>query len=541
MMARKKWFYLAAAVMGVLLIAAAAQAANQNPKGQVVIGALGDIETLNPLLSENATETDILNGIFENLLRVDDHGEFLPALATEVPTVQNGGISKDGKVYTFHLRKGVKWSDGQPFTSADVKFTWDLIMNDKVPVVSRSGYDKIVKMETPDPYTVKMYLKEVYAPFLLNWSGPGIVPKHILENVKPEEITKAGDFSRHPIGTGPFVLKEWKSGSYVMLEANKNYWGEGPYLEKVIWKVVPDSNTMLTQLKTGEIDIYEAQPSQVNEIKKISRVQIKLQDAAIYFHMTFNLKNPILADKRVRQALTYGLPRQQIVDVVLEGVGRLATAASITPTSWAFDKSLKAYPFDQKKAKALLAEAGWKDVDNDGILEKDGKKLSLEINTNSGNKTREQIEQIAQQYWKQIGVDLKIRNYEPATLFGEILENMKFDIITFAWVSPPDPDEYTLYHSKQIPSDANGHTGQNYASYVNPEVDKLLEAGQKTVDQAQRKKIYQRIQEIVHEDLPMMYVYYYVQPYAFPKNLENYRPSGTTVGTTWNIYEWKLK
>lgn len=527
----------------VLALPAVSLAANPHPSGRVVVGMLGDAETLNPLLSENQNEQDILNGIFDNLLKVDDHGNFLPDLATQVPTIQNGGISKDGLVYTFHLRKDVKWHDGEPFTAKDVIFTWKTIMNPKVPVVSRSGFDKIAQMTAPDPYTVIMRLKEPFAPFLLNWSGPGIVPEHILAKVPADQITKAGAFSHHPIGTGPFMFKEWKSGSYILLTANKNYFGKGPYLSEVVFKVVPDSNTLLTQLRTHEIDVLPgAQPNQYSELTKIQGIKILKKDSAIYAHITPNtIKDPILADKRVRQALEYALPRQEIVAKILNGIGRVASAASITPTSWAFNPNLKPYPFDLNKAKALLAEAGWK-PGPDGILQKDGRPLKLTISTNAGNKTREMIEQIAQQYWRQIGVDLQIQNYEPTTFFGDILDHMKFDLALFAWVSPPDPDETTLYASWQIPDPATGNTnGQNYAGYKNPEIDKILKEAVATPDMAVRKKLYWREQEILHEDLPLLYLYYYQDIHAYNANLLNYRPSGTTVGNCWNIALWQLK
>lgn len=528
------------ALVLVLAVSGLALAANKSPKGQITVGQLGDVETLNPLLSEENAGTMILNGLFSQLIRVDEKGNFVPDLATQVPTVQNGGISKDGLVYTFHLRKGVKFHDGQPLTAEDVKFTWETLMNDKVQVVSRDGFDKITKFEVLDPYTVRMTLSEPYAPFLSTWAQTSgdIVPKHILGKLKPEEITKGGDFSRHPIGSGPFKLKEWKEATYIVIEANKDYFGKGPYLEKVIFKVVPDTNTMLTQVKTGEVDVTQLQPKQYVQIKGDPRVDVRLDPAGTYLHMTFNLKNPIFQDKRVRQALSYALPRDLIVKSILNGIGQPA-AGSTSPMMWSYNKAIKPYPHDLKKANELLDEAGWK-MGPDGIRVKDGKPLSFEISTNSENQTRLQIEQVAQQEWKKIGADLKIKNYEATTLFGDVLEQLKFDIIMFAWVVPPDPDEFTLYHSSQIPT-PDHQVGQNYMNYKNPEMDKLLDEGRKTPDIKKRKAIYAKVQEIYAKDQPMLYVYYYVDVNVAPKNLENFRPAPFTNTMTWNINEWKLK
>ncbi|MCL4517323.1 MAG: peptide-binding protein [Firmicutes bacterium] len=529
------------ALVLVLAVSGLALAANKSPKGQITVGQLGDVETLNPLLSEENAGTMILNGLFSQLIRVDEKGNFVPDLATQVPTVQNGGISKDGLVYTFHLRKGVKFHDGQPLTAEDVKFTWETLMNDKVQVVSRDGFDKIKKFEVVNPYTVRMTLDQPYAPFLVTWAQTAgdIVPKHILGKLKPEEITKGGDFSRHPIGSGPFKFKEWKEATYIIIEANKNYFGKGPYLEKVIFKVVPDTNTLLTQVKTGEVDVVNnIQPKQYVQIKDDPRLNVQLNPASIYLHITFNLKNPIFQDKRVRQALSYALPRDLIVKSILNGIGQPA-AGSTSPVLWAYDKSIKPYPYDLKKANELLDEAGW-EMGSDGIRVKDGKPLSFEISTNSENQTRLQIEQVAQQEWKKIGVDLKIKNYEATTLFGDVLEQMKFDTIMFAWVTGSDPDEFTLYHSSQIPT-PDHQVGQNYINYKNPEMDKLLEEGQKTTDIKKRKEIYSKIQKIYAEDQPMLYVYYYVNIDVAPKALENWRPAPFTNTMTWNINEWKLK
>lgn len=535
----RQWLGLTLAGAMLLGTTVVGHAANSSPKGQVTVGLLGGIETLNPILSENFNETNIQNGIFEGLFYVDEKGNYLPGLAVEIPTVQNGGISKDGLTYTFKLRRGVTWHDGKPFTAEDVKWNWEIRMHPDVAVVSTDGWNKVKKVDVLDPYTIRFTLSEPYASFLLLWSGPVMVPKHAFDKVAPKDITKGQAFSRNPIGTGPFKFKEWKDGSHVILEANTSYWGEGPYLERVIFRFVPDSNTLLTMVRTGEVDVTQLQATQYTQAKTISRVNTVLVPAMIYAHITFNLDNPIFQDVRVRQALTYALPRHDIVSKILQGVGTVA-ASSTAPPSWAFNPNVKPLPFDLNKAKQLLDEAGWKDTDGDGIREKNGRKLSFTISTNQENFTRVQIEQVAQQYWKQIGADLQIRNYEGTTLFGDILENKKFDLILFAWVSPPDPDETTLYHSSQIVT-ATNKDGQNYAGYRNAEVDKLLDEAKTLVDQEERKKRYWRIQEIVAKELPMIYLYYYTDVNVAVKNLVNFRPQGTTLGYTWNMFQWKLQ
>lgn len=535
----RKSIALLACLVLLLSLSGLALSANPNPKGQVIIGAIGDNETLNPLLSEANSETQLLNGVFSQLIRLNDKGDFIPDLAKEVPTLENGGISSDGLTFTFHLRDDVKFHDGHPLTAEDVKFTWETIMNPDVQVVSRDGFDKISSLETPDAYTVIMHLDKFEANFLFTWAqtAGSIVPKHILGNVAPSEINKAQDYSRNPIGSGPFKFAEWKDGQYTMLVANKEYFGEGPYLDRVIQKVVPDSNTLLTQIRTGEVDIAQLQPGQYELAKAIPHIRVDLNPAATYQQITLNLDRPWFKDKKVRQALSYATPRDLIKNAVLKGVG-VPAAGSTSPVLWAYDESLEPHEFDLGKANQLLDEAGWV-KGADGIREKDGTKLSFTICTNAGNITREQIEQVLQQEWKKIGVDLNIRNYEWATFIGDILDNRKFDAALFAWVTGADPDETTLYHSNQIPTEANGKEGQNYMGYVNPEMDKLLDAGKLTFDREERTRIYRQVQRIYYEDVPMIYLYYYVNVDVYPADLQNYKPAPFTNTISWNMAEWK--
>lgn len=538
----KKGFYVLLLLSLVVALGTmGVSAKNANPAGQVtIVGA--NVETLNPLLSESTYETTVLNCIFSQLIRLTETGQLIPDLATVVPSIQNGGISKDGKIVTFKLRKDAKWQDGQPVTADDVVFTWKTIMNNDVAVVSRDGFDDITKMETPDKYTVKMYRSKVEANWLLNWAqtGGSIIPKHLWDKVKPSEFTKAHQLSRKPVGSGPFKLKEWVPGAYLILEANKDYFGKGPFLSKIIYKEVENNLTQLTMLQTGEADIaLNLQGTQLDQVKAISRLKVTLNPSSTYVHMTFNLDNPVFKDKRTRQALSYALPRDLIVKNILNNVG-IPAATSTSPVLWAYDKTIKPYAFDMAKAKQLLAQAGWKDTDGDGILENNGVKFKFSIATNAGRQERERIAQVAQQYWQQLGAKVDLNFQETTTLFGDTLENRKFDMIMFGWVTGADPDETSLYHSEQIPTAANGNTGQNYAGYKNPQMDKLLDQGAATMDQAKRIPIYKQIQKLVYEDLPLLYVYYMVDINVAPKNMQGWKPAPFTNATSWNAYEWKI-
>ncbi len=531
-------------VLSLLVVAVTAcggQAQKEAPK-PLVWGMLSDIETLNPILSESSNETDIMNGIFSTLIKVNDKLEFVPDLLEELPT-----LSPDGLTYTFKLRKGVTFHDGVELTSEDVKFLMDMKLAEGNAVPSRDHFSKVDKFEIIDKYNFKITLKELDVTWLEAWaySENMIPPKHILEKEFKENgnsLTKGGNFSRKPIGTGPYQFVEWKPNEYIMLKKYDKYFKGAPKLDTIVFKVIPDTNALLAQFKNGEIDVYDkAQPNQYKELvamkDKGAAIEVFKYPAFIYLHADFNLRNPIFQDKRVRQALNYAFPKQQFIETVLDGIGTPADS-NIPPISWAYNPNVRKYDYNPDKAKQLLDEAGWV-VGPDGVRTKDGMKLAFKLSTNSGNKIREKFQEIAKQEWEAIGAKVEIQNYEAATLFGDILENIKFDIIIFAWVSGFDPDSKTLWHSKQIPDETGD--GQNYVGYKNPRVDELLEAGLKETDIEKRKKIYWELQEILAEEVPYMFIYYYNNITAVPTSLVNFKVNPTQANNTWNIWEWEWK
>jgi len=547
------------AFIALALVAMAFATIMAAPKkgGTVIIGLLGDNETLNPILSESNSEREILQCVFSSLYRTDNDTDYVPDLLTRMP-------AKNGLVYSYELRRGVKFTDGHELTAEDVKFTWECFMNPKIVVPSRSGWDKIKSITIPtitykgkdgktyktaDNYHFTVTLNETFVSYDALWADVSIVPRHILTkemSANGGTMDKGGSFSRHPIGSGPFILKEWKADNYTMLVKNPSYFRpDQPYLDRFIWKVIPDANAMLNQLRTGEIDVYAGiQAARYNEAIKIPGIKIFKIPAYTYNHLELNLRDPsdlakphpILGDKRVRQALDCAYPREMIVETVLENVGYPAYS-NLPPISWAYNKDVSKPHFSPEKAGKLLDEAGWV-MGSDGYRYKDGKKLQLTFCTNAGNKTREQVGVVCQDYWKKVGVDLLLKYVDFATLAGDYMDNRKFDVLMIAWVSSTDPDSYSLWHSKQIPAKENGMEGQNYVAYVNPEMDKLMEDGLKTDDKEARKKIYHRMQEILAEDVPYIFVNFYAQVDGIREGLMNYKSNPTQATNLWNVYEW---
>lgn len=506
----------------------------------IVMGAQQEPDSINPYLCDMLAAADCSSIVYSGLLAIDQNWELKPEIATEVPSLQNGGISADGLTYTFHLRKDVKFSDGQPLTSADVKFTQDYIMNPKTNAITTQGWDKVKETLTPDPYTVIFKLKEKFAPFLVTWAGGngGILPKHALEN--SEDVNK-DPFNRAPIGTGPFKFEKWQTGEYLSFVKNPYYYRPGyPKVNRIVYKIIPDENTMLTQFTTHEIDIYQAynnlQHATISALKGVKTYQTQ---TTTYEHIGLNLKRPILSDVRVRQALAYALDLNAISKTIYLGLWKLASSEQASPF-W-HNAKVKNYPYSPAKAKALLDQAGWVDTDKDGIREKDGQKLQLSISTTAGRKPREQFEQMTQQLYKDIGVDLVIQNYPASKFFapfeeGGIIYTGQYDLAVFAWVASPDPDVYSTLSSNQWPPD-----GQNGMFYKNARVDELAEAGTTELDVKKRKAIYDEVQAITIKELPYICTFYWTNLDATWGNIGGFKPNGCNVGNFWNCYEWTKK
>lgn len=500
--------------------------------GQLKYGSLQEPNTLNPLLSDLLATAEVGRMVFSGLVITGEKGEWLPDLAVAVPTSANGGVSPDGLKVTYHLRQGVTWHDGIPFTAEDVKFTWQLIMNRKVNVVSREGYDRISAVDTPDPYTVVITFKEYYAPYLTLFST--ILPKHKLDN--SGDVNKAA-FNRAPIGTGPFKFKNWQVAEAIVLEANPNYYRGKPVLDGIVYKIIPDASLLLTQLKSGELDIVgNIAFSFLEQIKAIDGIRTVISPTMVWEHMDFNLDNTLFQDVRVRKAIASAIDRQAIVGNVLKGAASPAYGDQ-SPLSWAYNPMQQPPARDLNAARELLTQAGWV-PGPDGIMMKDNKKLAFSLTVPTGNKQREQTAQKIAEQLKEAGIAVEVRPVEATQFFSEILKSRRFETAIYAWVAGVDPDNKNLWHSRKIPSPANAFDGQNYPGWRNPEVDKLADLGAKTVDVAARKDIYFRIQDLIREDCPVVPLYFRGNIDAVKISVANYQPNSVPAGNLWNVWQW---
>jgi peptide/nickel transport system substrate-binding protein len=523
---------------------AAANTAGDQPTrgGRLTIGVQQEPERLNEILNATAVNNLIGNLVFSRFVKYDDQLQLVPDLIESIPTLENGGISADFLTYTYSLRSDARWHDGTPVTSEDVKFTFDVIMDPDINAESREGWDAVESVETPDTRTVVFHLHHTFPDFVSEtFFDEPVLPEHRLA----AEMGKAFNNSRFhhaPVGSGPFEFKEWVPGSHIILTRNDAFYGEGPYLDEIVLKFIPDENSLLVQLKTGEIDIYDnADVSFLDQLKSIEGTTVHLTPTMMYEHVDLNLENEILQDKRVRQALVHATDKKAISDIVYDGLVEVAPLDEYPTSKYFSTTAASRRGFNQLEARKLLRSAGWVDEDGDGILEKDGRELSLSITATAGRINREQTEVVLQKQYREVGIDLQIKNHNGTVLYGSydengILKRGKFDLAMYAWLSSPEPaTKEDLYSSNTIPPN-----GQNHPRIRHADLTRLLAEGANQIDEKRRISIYHDIADILVEEAPVIPLFWYTAVDACSDRLKNYKPNPTQSSDTWNANTWYL-
>ncbi|MDQ6766323.1 MAG: peptide ABC transporter substrate-binding protein [Candidatus Eremiobacteraeota bacterium] len=508
--------------------------------GVLRIAGVSEPDNVNPLLGNQQIEVDLSMFWAGYLFNWSDQNEFVPELATEVPTTKNGGISTDGLAITYHLRSGVKWQDGAPFSADDVVFSWHAVMNPKNNIQTRLGYDLISGIDKKDDYTIVVHLKKRWAPFVASFftmsSTPyPIQPKHLLGQYA--DLNHIA-YNNKPVGTGPFIFQEYQRGTVIRMTANPNYWRGAPKLKEVDYKIIPDETTILTQLRTHEADMeYNAPASQTPSFKQIKGVHIYLTPFTQYRQIAFNLTNPILSDVRVRQALAYAVDQQELIDTVSHGVDMKGDTDQ-PPFLWAHADHVKQYPHDVAQAGRLLDEAGWK-LGQDGYRYKNGQRLALEMSGTTGSAETRNLEAVVQREWRLVGVEGDIKNYQSGLFFatiqsGGFIQSGNFETAFYSWINGVDPDDSTLFMCNQFPPN-----GQNSYRFCNHELDAAEQVAMTEYDQDKRKVAYDKIQSILAEQEPLAIVWFVRRQDIVNSDLLNYKPAHA-VTTFWNTWEWEL-
>ena len=530
-----------AALLWIVLLFALSGDARGQPAEKPVTGdwlaihSLSDPEQLNPLTSNDAAASDVLQFIFESLLTRDPRTlELKPFIAEARPTV-----SKDKLTYTFKIRRDARFQDGRPLTGEDVLFSVKAI---KCPLVNapflRVYYNSLVDAQMVDPYTIRFITKE---PYFLNESQLGgitLLPRHtydpenLLRDVTvrdllqepsklPANVKRFADnfnknYSRNPMGSGPYKFGGWKTGQEIELARDPNYWGNGkpgidqPYVDRLKFRIINNFDAALIRLKSGGLDFIEAlQPIQAVRGTSSERFKRQFQKleyfAPTYNYVGWNNAHPIFGDKRVRKAMTYFADRKQMVKSILFGLGEVVDSP-IYFFRPEYDRTLPSYPFDPKKGLELLHEAGWRDTDGDGVLDKaiDGRKVPLrfEIKINSGNTVRQSVALTLQDELKKHGVAATVRELD-WTIFLDDVKNHKFDAVILGWQMPvAETDGYQVWHSSQA-----ANKGSNHIGYKNARVDRILEEYRREFNPAKRIELYKEFQRILSDEQPYTFLF----------------------------------
>lgn len=556
------------ALKGFALLAAAAlalpaQAAPTN--AELKIGISQEFENLNPLIMTMSATVYMYRMAGRSLVNLDADGKWVTQLAKDIPSLEKGTakiVEIGGKkkiVANWEILESAKWGDGKPVVCEDFAFARDVAASPNVAVGEKETFTQVEKVEW-DPKTPKKcvmtYEKAKWDFYQLGQLFP--LPKHIEGPVwdkygkQKEGYEKNTNYVKNPTNpglyNGPYVISEVKLGDHVSFSPNPHFYGEKPKIQKVIVKLIPNTGTMEANLRSGTIDMISTLGLALDQAvafdKKVKAenlpYSVQIVPSITYEHIDFNLDNPILKDLRVRKALLHAVNREDLVKALFDGK-QIAAQHFVSPKDpWytTDPKYVATYRYSKREAQKLLDEAGWK-VGADGYRVKDGKKLSLTFMTTAGNKTRELVQTYLQEQWKQVGVEIVIKNEPAKVFFGQTTSKRKFDgMVMYAWVSSPENNPRSTLASISIPNNKNGFSGQNYMGWVNPSVDKAIDALDLEFNGKKRLELAWELQKQYTTEIPVLPLYYRSDISVVPKSLKNYRMPGHQFYETNEIEKW---
>ncbi|PIC73927.1 ABC transporter substrate-binding protein [Sporosarcina sp. P17b] len=487
-------------------------------ENRLVYASEEEFEGLNPILEE--TNLDAL--LFRGLMQFDENNKVITDIADSFD------MSEDQLSYTFTLKEGITFHDGEELTADDVVFTIESIMDDQTASFLKSDFEEVDSIKKVDDYKVEIKLKQPFTPLLDKLTVP-ILPAHAFEGVD----MRTADFNSHPIGAGPYMFDKWDRGNALTLQAYSDFFGTKPSIEKVIFKFIPDSNVRALQLKSGEVDVALLDPVQVENLEKEKNLTIYDIESADYRGVLFNMNVDLWKDVNVRKAFSYATDREQIVKGILKGHG--SVAYSPLQNHEFNNDQVEKYTYDVDQAKSLLEESGWK-VEKDGFRYKDGEKLTFTITTPASDSVRVNMANYIAEGFTEIGADVQVAALDWSAITIEDTE-----AFMVGWGSPYDADHHThiLFHSDESSVTSSGY---NYGSYSNEKVDELLAKGRTTTDPEERKQIYMQFQEELANDPAFDFIAYENAVYGINKNLSGVKErilGHHGSGFLWNVEEWK--
>jgi peptide/nickel transport system substrate-binding protein len=507
-----------------------------------------DPKNLNPALNSGTPTLDLSMFVYSWTVRYDSKAHPFPDALSEIPTIANGDVSRDGLTLTYKLRRNIKWQDGVPLTCKDLRFTWQVVMNTHNNVVTTDGFKDIGSIDCSNPYVAVIHMKRLYAPFLQQlWSVNGnapILPEHLLAKYNDAKGSfNTAPYNSLPVASGPFKVVAWHRGQDVELVANPDFYLGEPKLKQVVYKILPDENTAVTQLQTHELDMvalgtslhwpeYAAIAADPRNGLIATRV-----DAFAWSHADFNLRHPIVSDVQVRRALAYATDRNEIIQKVAHGSAIPASTDQQPHYSWAYTDDIAHYPYDPAKAKALLDADGWK-VGPDGVRVKNGQRLEFTLSTQTESNNGKANETVVQREWRDVGAQADVKNYPTSQFFDNsangVLQGGHYDVALFGWIGAADPDDSAIYSGDNL-----APHGQNAMFWTNRAATDAMNDALKTIDQARRKRDYVIVQQQLALDVPTIILYFNRVPYVYNKDLKGFDPS-PVISAFWDPWNYSI-
>jgi peptide/nickel transport system substrate-binding protein len=491
--------------------------------GTAIVSRISDFDAFNQFVSTDSDAGQVLRYmLFMPLVRLDSTMNYEPYLA------ESTALAEDGMSLTFQLRPGVNWHDGTPVTADDVVWSAEMYMDPELAYANVQYFQFVDRVEKIDDRTVAFHFNAPHSDPLADFLEWEPMPKHLLQDVSATEMANA-PFNRNPVGNGPFRFVSWTTNQQVVFEANQEFALGRPNLDRVVFRIIPEQTTEMTELLTGNIHLIRNMPPEQAERAESDLTRLVTYPSRAYSFIAWNTKNPLFEDARVRRALTLGIDRQQILDALLYGYGTPALT-DVLPFQWQFKSDIQPWPYDPNQAKQLLQQAGWSDTNGDGIIDKDGRPFRFSLETNQGNDLREDIIVIVQSDLRKIGIDAQPRLSEWNSLIDRLTTSKDFDAVVNGWV----------VDFKFDPSETLGCSNgpYNYPSYCNARADSLVQQGLTTLDNQQAMPLWHEYQQIIHEEQPYTFLYYQDERLGISRQLRGV--IGDARGHLVSVKDWWL-
>lgn len=527
---------------------------------QLTIGITQFPSTLHPSIDSMMAKSYVHGLTHRPITRDNVDWQTSCYLCEKLPSIEDGDaeiIEREdgtkGVKLTYSLHPDAVWGDGTPLTTDDVLFTHQVGLHPQSGVGAAELFRRILDIDVIDEKTFTLSVEKLTFDYA-SIDDFRLLPAHLERGIFEEDPVAyrnrtlyETDPTNPGLWLGPYLVTEVSSGSYVAVETNPHWWGDIPVFDQIVVRTIEDTSALEANLRSGEVDMIDGSlgltldQGIAFEKRNFDSFQIQFKSGLVYEHIDLMLDNPVLADQNVRQALVLSLDRALMNERLFDGRQPVAHS-SINPLDWVYDEDVTKYPFDPDRAAMLLDQAGWDQLDDGFRHNAQGDRLQLEFMSTAGNTTRERVQQVLQDMWKKVGIDVRIRNEPARVFFGETVSKRQFSAMAmFAWISAPENVPRSTLHSEEIPSEQNGWSGQNYTGYSNPAMDQLLDAIEIELDPEARRTLWSDLQEIYAQELPAIPLYFRAETHIWPHWLKNIQPTGHLAPITLHVEDWRVE